>query len=74
MRAFPSLGEVLNVIAAGGNSQAASDLFARSPFVIRISSFGDCFSYALARSVDLPLLFNGSDFSQTDVECHPASG
>lgn len=37
-------------------------------------NFGDCFSYALARALDLPLLFKGNDFSQTDVECHPASG
>lgn len=36
-------------------------------------NFGDCFSYALSRALDLPLLFKGSDFSQTDVECHPAS-
>ena len=35
--------------------------------------YGDCFSYALARSLDQPLLFKGNDFSQTDVECHPAS-
>ena len=30
-------------------------------------NFGDCCSYALAQSRDLPLLFKGSDFSQTDV-------
>ena len=36
-------------------------------------NFGDCFSYALSRALDLPLLFKGNDFSQTDVECHPAS-
>jgi ribonuclease VapC len=36
-------------------------------------NFGDCFSYALARSLDQPLLFKGSDFPQTDVECHPES-
>jgi ribonuclease VapC len=36
-------------------------------------NYGDCFSYALARSRDEPLLFKGRDFSQTDVECHPAS-
>lgn len=30
-------------------------------------NFGDCFSYALARVEDRPLLFKGSDFSQTDV-------
>ena len=37
-------------------------------------NFGDCFSYALSKSIDLPLLFKRNDFSQTDVECHPASG
>ena len=37
-------------------------------------NFGDCFSYALSRALDLPLLFKGNDFDQTDVECHPASG
>ncbi len=31
-------------------------------------NFGDCFSYALAKSNDLPLLFKGNDFSQTDIE------
>ena len=36
-------------------------------------NFGDCFSYALARSLDEPLLFKGNDFPRTDVECHPAS-
>lgn len=36
-------------------------------------NFGDCFSYALARSLDEPLLFKGNDFLRTDVECHPAS-
>jgi ribonuclease VapC len=30
-------------------------------------NFGDCFSYALAKRLDLPLLFKGDDFSQTDV-------
>lgn len=36
-------------------------------------NFGDCFSYALSRSIDQPLLFKGDDFPQSDVECHPAS-
>jgi ribonuclease VapC len=31
-------------------------------------NFGDCFSYALARSADEPLLFKGTDFSQTDIQ------
>jgi len=36
-------------------------------------NFGDCFSYALSKALQEPLLFKGNDFSQTDVECHPAS-
>ena len=31
-------------------------------------NFGDCFAYALARDLGEPLLFKGSDFSQTDIE------
>ena len=31
-------------------------------------NFGDCFSYALAKSNGEPLLFKGQDFSQTDVK------
>jgi ribonuclease VapC len=30
-------------------------------------NFGDCFAYALAKSMREPLLFKGDDFSQTDV-------
>lgn len=30
--------------------------------------FGDCFAYALARQLGVPLLFKGDDFRQTDVE------
>jgi ribonuclease VapC len=31
-------------------------------------NFGDCLSYALAKSVDEPLLFKGADFPRTDIE------
>jgi ribonuclease VapC len=31
-------------------------------------NFGDCFSYALAKSCAEPLLFKGSDFARTDIE------
>jgi ribonuclease VapC len=31
-------------------------------------NFGDCFSYALSKASGEPLLFTGSDFSQTDIE------
>lgn len=30
-------------------------------------NLGDCFSYALARTLDRPLLFKGGDFLRTDV-------
>lgn len=30
-------------------------------------NFGDCFSYALAKSLGEPLLFKGDDFALTDV-------
>ena len=30
-------------------------------------NYGDCFSYALATTLDRPLLYKGNDFSQTDV-------
>jgi len=36
-------------------------------------NFGDCFAYALASALDLPLLFKGHDFGQTDIACHPVS-
>jgi ribonuclease VapC len=30
-------------------------------------NFGDCFAYALARSMSEPLLFKGDDFARTDI-------
>lgn len=35
-------------------------------------NMGDCFSYALAKSRQIPLLFKGGDFIHTDIE--PALG
>jgi len=48
---------------------AARDAYARygkgrSPAAL---NFGDCFAYALARVHGRPLLFNGDDFSATDI-------
>lgn len=37
-------------------------------------NLGDCASYALARQLDLPLLFKGDDFSRTDLEAVLATG
>jgi ribonuclease VapC len=34
-------------------------------------NFGDCFSYALSKASGEPLLFKGTDFSQTDVDVAP---
>jgi ribonuclease VapC len=31
-------------------------------------NFGDCFAYALAREWDVPLLYVGDDFAQTDAK------
>jgi ribonuclease VapC len=36
-------------------------------------NYGDCMSYAVAKHLDLPLLFKGADFGQTDVRIHPDS-
>lgn len=30
-------------------------------------NLGDCFAYALAKSLNAPLLYKGNDFSQTDI-------
>jgi len=35
-------------------------------------NYGDCFAYALAKSLDAPLLFKGDDFARTDIR--PALG
>jgi ribonuclease VapC len=32
------------------------------------SNFGDCFTYALAKSRDDPVLFKGNDFARTDLQ------
>jgi ribonuclease VapC len=36
-------------------------------------NLGDCFSYALARSLAEALLYKGTDFGRSDIESHPAS-
>jgi ribonuclease VapC len=30
-------------------------------------NFGDCISYALAKSLGVPLLYTGEDFNRTDI-------
>jgi ribonuclease VapC len=36
-------------------------------------NYGDCFAYALARARQLPLPFQGDDFSRTDIDGVPLS-
>ncbi len=57
------------------NVTAAHAKIARSAFLVygkghhkAALNFGDCFAYALAKERNLPLLFKGNDFSQTDIE------
>ena len=47
----------------------ARDAFARFGNGLAPASlnYGDCFSYALAKAADRPLLFKGEDFARTDV-------
>ena len=37
-------------------------------------NYGDCFAYALAKTMGQPLLFKGNDFSHTDIEGVPRDG
>lgn len=48
-------------------AQRAWSIYGRGKHRARLN-FGDCFSYALAKSLDEPLLFKGDDFSHTDIE------
>lgn len=52
------------------HAELASDAYRRfgrgSGHAARLN-LGDCFSYALARERDAPLLFTGDDFRHTDV-------
>ncbi len=50
----------------------AYDRFGKGRHPARLN-YGDCMTYAVARHLDLPLLFKGVDFGQTDISVHPAS-
>ena len=59
--------EVVDVTAAV--AQRASEAYRRwgKGFHPARLNYGDCFSYALAKAYDCPLLYVGDDFAQTDV-------
>lgn len=47
-------------------SVAAFDLYGKGRHRARLN-LGDCFSYALAKTRNIPLLFKGDDFIYTDI-------
>lgn len=48
-------------------AQRAWVVYGRGKHAARLN-FGDCFSYALAKALDEPLLFKGADFAKTDIQ------
>lgn len=48
-------------------ARAAYARFGKGNHPARLN-FGDCFTYALAKATNEPLLFKGNDFSQTDIQ------
>lgn len=48
------------------NARAAFDRFGRGHHKAKLN-FGDCMAYAVAKFHDIPLLFKGDDFRQTDI-------
>lgn len=61
---------------AAGQAADAYDRWGKGVHPARLN-LADCFAYALAKERDLPLLFVGNDFAQTDVKRalppHPGS-
>ena len=50
----------------GRGATRAFERFGRGQHPARLN-MGDCFAYACARALGVPLLFKGDDFSQTDI-------
>jgi ribonuclease VapC len=50
----------------GRGAIGAFQQFGRGRHAARLN-MGDCFAYACAQALDVPLLFKGDDFSQTDI-------
>lgn len=48
-------------------ARAAYSIFGRGSAHAAGLNMGDCFSYALAKTHSLPLLFKGEDFAHTDI-------
>jgi len=71
IREFMSVAGVQHVPITAAETDAALAAFARygkgRGHPARLN-MGDCFAYAMARTLKVPLLFKGNDFSQTDIE------
>lgn len=60
--AFPINAEIAEIAA-----DAASRFGRGSQHPARLN-FGDCFSYAVAKHLNAPLLYKGEDFTHTDIQ------
>jgi ribonuclease VapC len=59
--------EIMSIGAEIGRSAiAAFDRFGKGRHPAGLN-MGDCFAYACASQLDLPILFKGDDFPQTDI-------
>ena len=54
-------------IEAGEEAITAFDRFGKGRHPAQLN-MGDCYSYALAKTLRAPILFKGDDFSRTDFE------
>lgn len=62
-----SQAEVIPInIMIGQDALRAFERFGRGQHPAQLN-MGDCFAYACARALDVPLLFKGDDFGQTDI-------
>lgn len=73
---FFDLSGTETVAVTPGQAEFAIDAFrrfgkGRHPAGLNI---GDCFSYALAKAADQPLLFKGDDFARTDIRSALGAG
>ncbi len=60
--------EIIPIGAAIGRGAASAfDRFGKGRHPARLN-MGDCFAYACAQELQLPLLFKGDDFPHTDID------
>ena len=58
----------MNLTRLGEMGRAREFLDQQAMLTVACLNFGDCFSYALAVRLKVPLLFLGNDFNHTDLE------